>query len=51
MPHAGICPILFSSAIHSSDGVHLAGKGYDVWAKEVERFVNDRINLKKTSGR
>jgi len=24
----------------SDDGVHLAGKGYEVWAKEVERFLN-----------
>jgi lysophospholipase L1-like esterase len=23
----------------SDDGVHLANKGYDVWAKEVERFI------------
>jgi lysophospholipase L1-like esterase len=23
----------------SYDGVHLAGKGYDAWAKEVERFL------------
>lgn len=27
----------------SEDGVHLAGKGNDVWAKEVERFLNNRI--------
>ena len=27
----------------SDDGVHLASKGYDVWAKEVERFLNNRI--------
>ena len=26
----------------SDDGVHLAGKGYDVWAEEVERFLNER---------
>lgn len=25
----------------SDDGVHLAGSGYDVWAKEVERFLLD----------
>jgi lysophospholipase L1-like esterase len=23
----------------SDDGVHLANKGYDVWAREVERFI------------
>ena len=28
----------------SDDGVHLAERGYDVWAKEVERFLNNRIN-------
>ena len=25
----------------SDDGVHLAGNGYDVWVKEVERFLLD----------
>lgn len=25
----------------SDDGIHLAGKGYDVWAKEVERYLRD----------
>jgi lysophospholipase L1-like esterase len=29
----------------SDDGVHLANKGYDVWAEEVERFLKDRINI------
>ncbi len=27
----------------SDDGVHLAGKGYEAWAKEVERFLKSRI--------
>jgi lysophospholipase L1-like esterase len=27
----------------SDDGVHLAGKGYDVWAREVEQFLNERM--------
>lgn len=34
----------------SDDGVHLAGKGYEVWANEVERFLKSRLNLKKTVG-
>jgi lysophospholipase L1-like esterase len=25
----------------SDDGVHLAGRGYEVWAREVEKFLND----------
>jgi len=33
-PHAGYL---------SDDGVHLAGRGYEVWAKEVENFLNDRL--------
>ena len=26
----------------SDDGVHLAGKGYDAWAREVERFLLEK---------
>ena len=26
----------------SDDGVHLAGKGYDAWAQEVERFILEK---------
>jgi lysophospholipase L1-like esterase len=29
----------------SDDGVHLAGMGYDVWSKEVARFVNDQRKI------
>jgi lysophospholipase L1-like esterase len=27
----------------SDDGVHLAGKGYDAWAGEVERFLSEKL--------
>jgi len=28
----------------SDDGVHLAGRGYEAWANEVERFLKNRLD-------
>lgn len=34
----------------SEDGIHLANKGYDVWAAEVETFLRTQARVSKASG-